>query len=87
MTKKKLLVFIVIILLLIPAIYFAIHRYKHPVSPVTESTLDTLAVIEIPEPELMYGLPVDSFRIEENTVKRNQFWLISSLKRVLIIQP
>ncbi|MCT4588861.1 MAG: peptidoglycan DD-metalloendopeptidase family protein [Carboxylicivirga sp.] len=73
MTKKKLLVFIVIILLLIPAIYFAIHRYKHPVSPVTESTLDTLAVIEIPEPELMYGLPVDSFRIEENTVKRNQF--------------
>jgi murein DD-endopeptidase MepM/ murein hydrolase activator NlpD len=28
--------------------------------------------IEIPEPELLYGLPVDSFHVEENSVERNQ---------------
>ncbi|WP_430817573.1 peptidoglycan DD-metalloendopeptidase family protein [Carboxylicivirga sp. RSCT41] len=73
MIKKKLIVAVVVAILVIPAIYFAIHRYKHPVSPVTEETLDSLSVIEIPEPELLYGLPVDSFAIEESTIKRNQF--------------
>lgn len=28
--------------------------------------------IEIAEPELLYGLPVDSFHVEENTVSRNE---------------
>lgn len=29
-------------------------------------------VITVPEPKLLYGLPADSFHIEENTVSRNQ---------------
>lgn len=73
MSKKKLFITIAIALLLIPIVYFAVHRYNHPVSVVTEETLDSLEIIEIPEPERLYGLPVDSFQIEENTVKRNQF--------------
>lgn len=73
MIKKKLIVTVVAVLLAIPVVYFAIQRYNHPVSPVTDETLDSLDVIEIPEPELLYGLPIDSFQIEENKVKRNQF--------------
>ena len=30
-------------------------------------------MIEIPEPELKFGLPVDSFIIEKETIKRNQY--------------
>ncbi|TRX72037.1 peptidoglycan DD-metalloendopeptidase family protein [Carboxylicivirga sp. M1479] len=73
MNKKKIIIAIVVVLLLIPAVYIAVQRYNHPISPITDETLDSLAVIEIPEPELLYGLPVDSFLIEENNVKRNQF--------------
>ncbi|MBS2210244.1 peptidoglycan DD-metalloendopeptidase family protein [Carboxylicivirga mesophila] len=73
MTKKKLFIPIIAVLLLIPVVYLLVNRYNHPVSPVTEETLDSLEVIELPEPDLLYGLPVDSFQIEENTVKRNQF--------------
>ncbi|MBK3519456.1 peptidoglycan DD-metalloendopeptidase family protein [Carboxylicivirga marina] len=73
MTKKKVFIIIAIALFVIPSVYFAIHRYNHPISPVTEDTLDSLEVIEIPEPELLYGLPVDSFQIEESNVRRNQF--------------
>ncbi len=32
----------------------------------------TVADIDIPEPELLYGFPVDSFHVEENTIDRNQ---------------
>ncbi len=73
MTKKKIFIILAVVLILAPVIYFGIHRYKHPVSPVTSETLDSLEVIEIPEPELLYGLPVDSFAIEEFKIKRNQF--------------
>ncbi len=73
MTKKKLFIPIIAIALLIPIAYLLIQRYNHPVSPVTEETLDSLEVIELPEPDLLYGLPVDSFLIEESKVKRNQF--------------
>ncbi|MCU4157905.1 peptidoglycan DD-metalloendopeptidase family protein [Carboxylicivirga sp. A043] len=73
MTKKKLITIAVVAILVISAVYFTFHRYNHPRSVVTEETLDSIAVIEIPEPELLYGLPVDSFQIEENKVKRNQF--------------
>jgi len=73
MNKKTLFIVITILLLLIPVAYFALQRYHHPVSPVTNETLDSIAVIEIPEPELLYGLPVDSFQIEASKVKRNQF--------------
>jgi len=40
---------------------------------VGENTVDTLVVVPEPEPVLMYGIPVDSFVIEDNTVKRNEF--------------
>lgn len=73
MNKKKIFIAIGVLIVLSVVAYFAIHRYKHPISPVDEQTLDTLEVIEIPEPELLYGLPVDSFQIEENKIKRNQF--------------
>jgi len=73
MNKKTVFITLTLLILLVPAIYFLINRYQHPVSPVTDETLDSMAVIEIPEPELAYGLPVDSFQIEENKIKRNQF--------------
>lgn len=73
MTKKNIFISIIVIVLLIPVAYLLVQRYNHPASPVTEETLDSLEVIEIPEPDLVYGLPVDSFHIEENKVKRNQF--------------
>ena len=73
MNKKTLFIALTVSLLLISAVYFLINRDSHPVSPVTDKTLDSIAVIEIPEPELFYGLPVDSFQIEESKIKRNQF--------------
>ena len=73
--KKKIFIVLttLILILLILATYFLINRYNHPVSPITDQTLDSIAIIEIPEPELLYGLPVDSFQIEKHKVKRNQF--------------
>ncbi len=53
MTKKKLFIPIIAIALLIPIAYLLIQRYNHPVSPVTEETLDSLEVIELPEPDLL----------------------------------
>ncbi|WP_430812765.1 MULTISPECIES: peptidoglycan DD-metalloendopeptidase family protein [unclassified Carboxylicivirga] len=73
MTRKKIFAAIAFVLLLVPLAYFLLHRYQHPRSVVTEETLDSLEVIEIPEPERLYGLVVDSFQIEEHTIKRNQF--------------
>ncbi len=73
MNKKTLFITLTLIILVIPAIYFFSNRYNHPVSPITDETLDSIAVIEIPEPELIYGLPVDSFNIEKSKIKRNQF--------------
>ncbi|WP_439185283.1 peptidoglycan DD-metalloendopeptidase family protein [Carboxylicivirga taeanensis] len=73
MTKKKLFILVVAIVVIVPVVFLLLNRPKHPTSPVTEETLDSLEVIEIPEPELLYGLPVDSFQIEESKVKRNQF--------------
>lgn len=35
--------------------------------------IDTLDSAEVRKPELLYGLTVDSFRIVESTIKRNQF--------------
>ncbi|WP_430934861.1 peptidoglycan DD-metalloendopeptidase family protein [Saccharicrinis sp. 156] len=40
----------------------------------SETTVDSLALVEAPKPaHLMFGLPVDSFVIENNKVKRNEF--------------
>jgi murein DD-endopeptidase MepM/ murein hydrolase activator NlpD len=68
--KKKLLIFIIVFLGVIVTIYFV--RNRHIPSPVTDMTIDTLEVVEIPEPELLYGFPVDSFEIEQYKVKWNQ---------------
>ncbi len=73
MTKKKVFIPLIVIVPLIPVVYLLVQRYNHPAPVVTEETLDSLEVIELPEPDLLYGLPVDSFQIEESKVKRNQF--------------
>ncbi len=40
----------------------------------TDTSIDSLKTLEQPKPpNLMFGLPVDSFVIENNTVKRNEF--------------
>jgi len=71
--KKRALYFILPALAIgIPLVLFLINRYNHPISPVTSETLDSMQIVEIPEPELLYGLPKDSFLIEGNRIKRNQ---------------
>jgi len=71
--KKKVLYFILPALAItIPLVLFLINRYQHPISPVTSETLDSIQIVKIPEPELLYGLPKDSFLIEGSRIKRNQ---------------
>lgn len=71
--KKRALFFILPALAIgILLIIILVRNYKHPVSPVTSETLDSMKIVEIPEPELLYGLPKDSFLIEANRIKRNQ---------------
>ncbi|MBI9060740.1 MAG: peptidoglycan DD-metalloendopeptidase family protein [Marinilabiliaceae bacterium] len=71
--KKKVLYFILPALAItIPLVLFLINRYQHPISPVTSETLDSMKIVKIPEPELLYGLPKDSFLIEGSRIKRNQ---------------
>lgn len=73
MKKRSVYLIVLSVLVLIPLVYFGIHRYKHPRSVVTDETIDSLAIINVPEPELLYGLPLDTFEVETNKVKRNQF--------------
>ena len=71
--KKRALYFVLPALAIsIPLVLFLINRYHHPISPVTSETLDSMQIVVIPEPELLYGLPKDSFLIEGNRIKRNQ---------------
>ncbi len=71
--KKRVLYFALPALAIaIPLVLFLINRYQHPVSPITSETLDSMQIVEIPEPELLYGLPKDSFLIEGNRITRNQ---------------
>lgn len=71
--KKRVFYFILPALAIsIPLVLFLIKRYQHPISPVTSATLDSMQIVEIPEPELLYGLPKDSFLIEGSRIKRNQ---------------
>ncbi len=70
--KRKHIVILLIVAVAIGLVVFLVKN-KHLASPVTNETIDTLDVVVIPEPELLYGFPVDSFYIEQYKVKRNQY--------------
>ncbi len=70
--KRKHVVILLIVAVAIGLVVFLVKN-KHLASPVTNETIDTLDVVVIPEPELLYGFPVDSFYIEQYKVKRNQY--------------
>ncbi len=70
--KRKYIIIALIAALAAGLIVFLVKN-RHLASPVTNETIDTLEVVEIPEPELLYGLAVDSFYIEQYKVKRNQY--------------
>lgn len=73
MKKKTFLLIALAVVILVPIIFFLVNRYQHPRSVVTSETLDSLAIVEVPEPELLYGIPLDSFIVEKERIKRNQF--------------
>ncbi len=70
--KRKHIVILLIVAVAIGLVVFLVKN-KHLASPVTNQTIDTLDVVEIPEPVLLYGFPVDSFSIEQYKVRRNQY--------------
>ncbi len=57
----------IVIVTLIVFLTFRFIRY-YQILPEPEADV----VIVVPEPKLLYGLPVDSFHIEESTISRNQ---------------
>ncbi|MBS2097804.1 M23 family metallopeptidase [Carboxylicivirga linearis] len=73
MKKKTFFLIALIVIVLVPVTFFLVNRYQHPRSVVTEETLDSLDIVEVPEPELLYGIPLDSFIVDKERVKRNQF--------------
>nr|WP_319401376.1 peptidoglycan DD-metalloendopeptidase family protein [uncultured Carboxylicivirga sp.] len=73
MKKKTFFLIAIIVVILVPITFFLVNRYEHPRSVVTEETLDSMDVVVVPEPELLYGIPLDSFVVEKERVKRNQF--------------
>nr|WP_321453453.1 peptidoglycan DD-metalloendopeptidase family protein [uncultured Carboxylicivirga sp.] len=73
MKKKTFFLIAIIVVILVPITFFLVNRYEHPRSVVTEETLDSMDVVVVPEPELLYGIPLDSFIVEKERVKRNQF--------------
>ena len=48
-------------------VYFIVNPTKKEEKPIIEQ-----AVEEIPEPVLLFGLPIDSFDMETSSVLRNQ---------------
>ena len=56
-----------LIIALIIFLTFRFNRFYQKLPPLGEDV-----VITVPEPKLLYGLPVDSFHVEENTIARNQ---------------
>ncbi len=56
-----------VIIALIVFLTFRFNRFYQKLPPLAEDI-----VITVPEPKLLYGLPADSFHIEESTVERNQ---------------
>ena len=57
----------IIIVALVIFLALRFNRYYQKLPPLGEDV-----VLTIPEPKLLYGLPADSFHIEESTVLRNQ---------------
>src|SRR5665647_164597 len=56
-----------VIIALIVFLTLRFNRFYQKLPPLAEDI-----VITVPEPKLLYGLPADSFHIEESTVERNQ---------------
>nr|WP_321405671.1 peptidoglycan DD-metalloendopeptidase family protein [uncultured Carboxylicivirga sp.] len=73
MKKKTFFLIAIVVIILVPLTFLLVSRYQHPKSVVTEETLDSMDVVVVPEPELLYGIPLDSFVVEKERVKRNQF--------------
>ena len=67
---KKSRIYLIAGLVIVAIIIFLtlrFNRYYQKLPPLGEDVVFT-----IPEPKLLYGLPADSFHIEESTVSRNQ---------------
>src|SRR5665648_1291380 len=56
-----------VLIALIVFLTLRFNRFYQKLPPLAEDI-----VITVPEPKLLYGLPADSFHIEESTVERNQ---------------
>lgn len=56
-----------VIIALIVFLTLRFNRYYQKIPPLAEDI-----VITVPEPKLLYGLPADSFHIEESSIERNQ---------------
>jgi murein DD-endopeptidase MepM/ murein hydrolase activator NlpD len=63
--KIKIGILIAVIVAALLIVFFQIKR-------IMEAAPEVPAIVEIPEPVLMYGLPVDSFQIESGTVRPGQ---------------
>ncbi len=70
--KRKRVLFLVlgIAAIVVIAFYFSNERLNW--IKITPSTIDTMDVVEVSSIELLYGIPKDSFLIEEYGVQRNQ---------------
>lgn len=70
--KKRKILYLVLgsVAIVVIALYFANARLNR--IKITSSTIDTMAVVEVAPLEFIYGIPKDSFLIEEYGVQRNQ---------------
>ncbi|TAJ12969.1 metalloendopeptidase [Marinilabiliaceae bacterium JC017] len=74
MKKKATIITIVAVAaLLIPSLWFIFNRPGYRQYPVPPETIDSMDVVNIPEPDLLFGLPVDSFNLDQQKIKHNQF--------------
>ena len=65
--------FIVLFILFLVFVVYQINLDKSIPEYEEEPITETLDTVQILEPSLLYGLPVDSFTVIESTIKRNQF--------------
>ncbi len=65
--------FIVLFILFLIFVVYQINLDKSIPEYEEEPITETLDTVQILEPSLLYGFPVDSFTVIESTIKRNQF--------------
>jgi murein DD-endopeptidase MepM/ murein hydrolase activator NlpD len=71
MQKKHLLLTGLALIIILPVVYFTLQRPGREYD-IPKETLDTIEVIDIPEPAMLFHLPIDSFHIKQETIKRHQ---------------